>query len=621
MNIHTPSVPPVLRITETMICDVLCDPVLGARILLGEELDAFQRVRLKVSWWSPRCIDSSGFSSEKTGNMVRKALLRSLLFDGQVSAIYYPSFDAAKRIFMPPFLRIAMQSPILRAQLGRQRILGVDGKSHEEEKALKKGPACYVIDFKNGSQILLPAPGFLQDAKTQAGQRFHDLYIDEWTKIMALGSKSNDTKNPHTGIESQLLGRSTLASWNKEHPLYCNHHLFLATAEDTMHPAYHRYMVFQREVKAGNPDYALISFSYKDYSDKQARNGLTFRQFRNDKVIEDIRKANTSRSHFLQEALGIWSKNGRGFYTGESIARCYALGERMGAQVYCSRAEDPEAENALYFAGVDPARAETKKADDGAIVVLRAVPLAGITNDPHGYKLSFCYAYKVRGADAPQWSGIIHKKHRHFHFAGIMMDPLGGGAWIQPELRKTEQVIEGIRITVRPIATLEEEADIQTAADFILTIFRPKDLQVNKTWGNMSMLKMENLIDNAHVEFRDGLNMGIGFPKYVKQLPRDQTAGWSKEKFYASVLISDPKIGIGAQCMAISVATNDDGTVFLSKPSGARMFSSRIRKDFCYAAMYAYARFKVWLANNEGDLRELKDEDAVLCWGSERGRR
>jgi hypothetical protein len=610
LNIHISSTPPHLKITETMIFDFLIDPVLGVKVLFGEDLDVFQRVRLKICWWTPRVIDSSGLSSAKTTNMWWVCNLRALLMPNHRCGVYYPSFDAGKRIFTPIFLRVASQSAIYRAQVGRQRILGIDGKSHEEEKALKKGPACYVFDYKNGSQVLMPAPGFLQDAKTQAGQRFHDLYIDEWTKIMAMGEDSK-------GIDDQLIGRTTMESWNKNHPIWRNHHLFLATAEDTMHPAHHRYASFMRNVRAGDPDYSCISFNFKDYSDKPTKTGASFKErFREDLAMRDM-KANKTASGFLQEGLGIWSKNGKGWYTSEMIDRCFSIGATQGAQVYCSRGEDPEGDKALYFLGIDPARAETKKADDGALVVLRAVPLNGIVNDIHGYKLSFCYAYKVRGADAPQWSAIIHKKHQHFHFTGMLMDPLGGGSWIQPELKKVEQFINGVKVHVRPIATLEDEEGMMVMADFILAIFRPKDIRVAQTWGSMGMLKMENLIDIAHTELREAfLTSGIGFPPFVGHLPKDQTAGWSIEKRYGSVLISDRRAGMAAQLQGIFVQTNEDGTTFLSKPANARLFNSRGKKDFAYAGLYAYARFKMWLTGSQNEIGDLPEEDAAMCWGA-----
>src|SRR5690348_9302758 len=66
MNVITPAIPKRLTVTQTMMEDFLCDPVLAAKVILGLDLDAFQRCRLRYMWWIPELIDCSGFSSGKT---------------------------------------------------------------------------------------------------------------------------------------------------------------------------------------------------------------------------------------------------------------------------------------------------------------------------------------------------------------------------------------------------------------------------------------------------------------------------------------------------------------------------------------------------------------------------
>lgn len=258
VNILTPSVPKRHKITDTMIEDFLIDPVLGVTVLFGEKLDAFQGCRLKICWWVPRVMDSSGFSSAKTKNVWMVSNLRCLLMSDRVGLIAYPVFEQGKQSYWKYFAEVAGRSPIYRANIGKPRVYGLDGKSEEMGKATLKGPSCWTMDYKNGSQIMMPAVGFMQDARTMASLRINDLYPDEHTKAEAHGS---------TGIDDQLVQRATRACYNQHHPLWRNHHLFSATAEDTMHPSYDRYKSYLDEVTKGNPDYALISYSYKDYSD------------------------------------------------------------------------------------------------------------------------------------------------------------------------------------------------------------------------------------------------------------------------------------------------------------------------------------------------------------------
>jgi hypothetical protein len=231
MDIYVPSTPGHLKITQTMIEDFIIDPVLGVEVIFGYKLDAFQRVRLKICWWTPRVMDSSGFSSAKSINMWLVSNLRALLLPGHVAGVYYPNFNSGKKVYWPYFRKTALQSKIYAAQCGKERIEGIDGKSNEVAKAMDKGNSTWEYLYKNESRIMMPAPGFMQDAKSQAGMRFHDLYIDEFTKIEAVKGG---------GIDQQLIGRTTMEPYNREHPIYCAHHLFLATAEDTTHPSYER---------------------------------------------------------------------------------------------------------------------------------------------------------------------------------------------------------------------------------------------------------------------------------------------------------------------------------------------------------------------------------------------
>lgn len=603
MNILVPSIPPFLKITQTLIEDVIANPVVGAKVIMGENLDVFQRVRLKICWNTPRVMDSSGFSSAKTKNMWIVSNLRALLFPGHIGAVYYPVFMTGQLTYWKYFNEVAARAPLYRAQLGRNRLVGVDGKSGEEGKATGKGPSCWECNYKNDAQILMPAPGFLQGAKTQAGLRFNDLYVDEWTKVEAMSAESD-------GIDDQLVGRTTRHCFNKSHGIHRNHHLFLATAEDRMHPAYDRYESYRKEEQAGNPDYYTFSFCHKDYSDEPYKGDKSFRdEFREELVLKDMKK-NKSPQGYLAEGIGVWGQNGKGLYTTQMLEHCYEIGAREKAEVICSRKEDPEGLKAYYFLGVDPAKADNKKADDGALVSLRAMPLIDDAKEPSQFHLSFNWAYRVRKADAPQWSAIIHLKHRHFQFAGIGMDGGGGGIWIRPELKKTNQLIRGSNQLVRPIACLEDEADTMVMGEFILSMFKPLDIRIQQVWGDMNMRGLDNLTDLAHTEFTEGLRQGIGFPLQAKKRNPEELKKWRDEKLEAAKLVEL----IGAQLLAISVRTEDDGTTYYSK-QGARSFSSKKRKDFAYAGMIAWLRFLMWLRKGENDVA-LAKEDAALCGGN-----
>ncbi len=592
LNIHISSTPRHLKISQSMVEDFLIDPVLGATVLFKERLDEFQKARLKLCWWVPRVMDSSGFSSAKTKNLWILSNLRCLLMEDHWGYVYYQVFNTGQKAYWPYFTEVAARSPIFRAHLGNFDL----GAAKDGGKATNKGQSSWACYYKNGSKIEMPAGSFSQDSKSQAGLRTNDLYIDEWTKIEAIGSE---------GIDEQLIQRATRKCFNQNHPLWCNHQLFLATAEDTMHPAYDRYLTFLEEVRRGNPDYALLSYSFKDYSDLPFDSQRSFKQiFREEKVLKDMKK-NRSTSGYLQEGLGIWSKNGKGWYNHDVVEGCRRVGRERGIKPMVSVIDDPLYSDAKgkakvhFFLGVDPARADQKKADDGALVALRAEPrVANPGKELTNWKLDFVWAYKVRKAKVNQWSAIIHRKNLDFLLSGIEMDSQGGGQWIRPELAMDKQRIRDTDVKVRPIGCIEDEGTMSITSQFILSMFKITDAKIHKMWGHMNMRHPDNLNDTSHQEFLEALSHGVvGFPEKLSKRPKKEIEGWSQERVHANQMLDL----MAFQLTKIAVQTNNDGTTFFSN-NGARRFSSKGRKDFAYAGMYAFVAFLAWLKNaDDGD--------------------
>jgi hypothetical protein len=600
-NIYTPSLPGYLRVTQTMVEDFICDPCLGARVLFGEELDAFQRARLKLWWWVPRVMDSSGFSSAKTRCLWIVSNLRCLLIPDHVSAIYYQTFTAGQQNYWKHFLAATQSSAIFRAHIGRMNEEGTDVGG----KATLKGPSMWTCDYRNGSQVMMPAPGFLTDARTSAGFRFNDLYIDEWTKAIAGGSSA---------IDDQLIGRSTREAISKYHPLWANKNIFLATAEDSMHAGYEKYDDFVQDEAKGNPECATVSFHFKDYSDMPGPTpGNSFKDsFREDRVLADMKKGKTEAG-YLQEGFGIWSKNGRVWYSEDQMKAAQMIGASRGLRAICNRKEDREKDlkrllEVFYFLGIDPARAEHRKADDGALVILRAQPKVVWSQNPCDWWLDFVWAYKVRKADAPDWAAIIHRKEKHFDFAGLLMDPGGGGVWIQPELAKTVQHLAGGEQKVLPIACIEDEATTMVRGKFVLSMFRPTDYRIGQLYGHMNQRHPENLVDSAHTDFQEAWEKGyFGLPPKLKDIPEEEKRGWSQERQWAHLLLQV----MAKQLTKVTVLTAPDGTVAMTSRN-ARQFGAKGKKDFAYAGLYAYIRFLAWLKAQEASVR-LAPEDEAQC--------
>jgi hypothetical protein len=285
-------------------------------------------------------------------------------------------------------------------------------------------------------------------------------------------------------------------------------------------------------------------------------------------------------------------------------------------KVITSAAEDAAAqdakrrENVFFFLGADPAPAANKKSDDGALVTLRAEPLVENPIHVKDWRLDFVWAYKVRAADGPTWSGLIHRKHQHFRYSAICMDYLGGGQWVRPELAKKTQKFRDVEFQVTPIACIEDEATMVNA-EFILFMFSRGDSKIQKLWGDMVMRGEANLPDKAHQEFLEAFHVGaIGLPQKTSTLDPKTVDGWSEERRWAAKMIEL----MASQLTNISVRTEDNGETYYDK-NGARSFSAKGRKDFAYAGMYAFTAFLSWFRSRGEDDFAPKAEDAAMCSG------
>lgn len=618
MDILVPGQPKRLRVTEGMIEDLLFDPVMAAKVIMGVEMDVFQQNRIRYNWWVPMTLDSSGVSSGKTmiGAWVY-AQLRAILLSDQVVGVYFPTFQQGKDTFWTYYDRI--RHPLFEAQIG---YVGDEGES--EGKARTKGPACFICRFRNGSRVEMPAPSILMDAETQASRRYNTLVVDEVSKVVAM---SRDA------LDRQLIGRVTRPSWNQHHPIWGNHVKLMSTAEDMLHPAADTYRDFLSAMKRGDPDWHAYSYSFKDSSGLRLGDGRTFREvIRNERMmkLQKVKLQRQSAAKWLQEGLGIWAQSNVGWFTREAVLRCVEKGRAMGLEPAVNRREIGREDRGLrvenggdgrpssilpppssllhlpssalethHFLGVDPALAIGPKSDDGAMVALRA---AGRVPEPSDnlsdWDLAFEYARIVRRHSIRQWSGLIHKKDADFGFDGILMDngAAGGGPAIMQELAKSRQVMEvdgrEAEVEVTPILCQDAMA---VKGKYILVMFRRGGkVGIEQLWpGEKGDDTLKDRAFTAFKEAVDGTEFAIPVP--FNQRKREETQGWSEEKVWASKCLHQ----MVEQMLAIRVAMEEEQERFLLTARGARVFTSSMKDDLMFAGMLAYVRFLIWLRSYE----------------------
>jgi hypothetical protein len=328
LSIHAPSTPRHLRITQTMVEDFLIDPVLGVKVIWGLEMDDFQKSRLRTYWWIPNVIDSSGVGTGKTLTFWLFMNLRALIIPDQKALVMYQRFQSGKDQFWPYYRAMKTRSRLFEAQLGKVDLLG-----EKEGKDNSQGASCYIQYFKNDSEVRMPAPDWMQGAEGQKGTDINVLGVDEWTLAEAAGAKQDGrTGTAEGGINKQLLSRVRRSSYNQHHPLWGNHRVFMASAESPSHPAYKRYKAFQKRIAAGDPHYALISYSYRDYSHRICHTGKSFRdEFRNETMLQNLRSELTP-AEYKRQALGLWERETAGWYSEAAMQRCVAYGTSLGLQ-------------------------------------------------------------------------------------------------------------------------------------------------------------------------------------------------------------------------------------------------------------------------------------------------
>ena len=320
----------MLRISPMHREHLLGDPVYAARTLLSIQFDAFQAFAFRIGWFVPNVIDESGFGTGKSLRIWAKHALRCVLMEGQWTYAYYQTFQAGKSIFWPYFRSAFARNKIFQAHLGK-----VDFEGEKDGKDNTLGQ-CYTQHYKNGSQCQMGAPNWLQNAVGQAGFTLNFASLDEWTKIEAMGKRKDLTHdamgNVVGGIDQQIYGRLRKENFNQFHPLWGNHILFSATAESTNHPSQARINSFKQEIKDGNPNFAIISFSFKDVSSRRSHTGKPFKDQIIDWSAVTRMKGKFSRSHFKRECLGIRSRETKGWYSEEDLQRCIATGIANGLE-------------------------------------------------------------------------------------------------------------------------------------------------------------------------------------------------------------------------------------------------------------------------------------------------
>ena len=562
------------------------DPVMALYCITGMELDSFQMARLRLYWFVPHKVDSSGWGTGKTVCEWGYAILRAVLIPGQQIGVYYPIFQTGKDTWWKYFSDI--RHPVLEAQYRP--------KKHEW-----KDPGSWRCEFKNGSMIQLPAPGFLSDSKSQASRTFNTMIIGEYTQAAAMGE----------GVD-ELIGRVRGPNFNKAHPIWANHTLLSAHAESPTHPAYRYYKgvrdcVLGKHTRTEQHTNGTFTASFMDWSDRATR-GSTFRKLYRDDAQINKTKRSSSKDQIRRVLLGLWSMDGKGWYAADMIKTVL----RSVIRPQCVRKLREE----IFVLGQDIAPGQSGKADSSASFVWRVVEVAKMedcteTVDGHYFHISARFCHQMKNVDAGQTSGFIHGLHRAFGFAAIVIDmgAGGGGPWVYKELIKPRQLIFNEWCEVTPLC-MRTEPNMEGKEAIVVPFKRSSDLDV--LWPAKFQQGDEGIIEAAHRTLKEGFEaQEFEWPQLKENRDPADFGSMSHDEQWAQIHLDTA----WRQATGVRVKVHPDGTPMLSG-RGFYRFEAQgaAKKDAIYAGMYGYAGVKLVLKNLVGDAQAYED-DVVMAGG------
>jgi hypothetical protein len=612
-----------MQLKQSELEAFLLDPVLAAWAIMNIELDVFQQARLRLYWFVPEVVDSSGTSSGKTICQFIYINLRCILIPDHVAAVYFPVFQTGKDEFWETYFpRFMEQGKVFREQF----------YFHHNKYGEHKFPGAWVMDYKNASRLIMPAPNFEKDAETQASRRFNTLMVDEWLRAEGMGD----------AISRQLVERTTRQSFNQNHPIWCNHLKFLGHAESPSHKGYaNRVKPYKRQVLDGSQRHALITFNYLDWTPPFAK------KYRVDSIIRS-QQVTLTADQFERQMLGIWTRDGAAYYSEMTLHRnCRREVVPMMGRQY---------ENEYNFLGFDVAQSTSGRADYTTAVNYRIVevndelkrevdrknkenaqrstpnaqrptelqvPAVTFVHENRKYNASFPFATRFKSQDAAAIAGYIHWLHSIFGYSRIVLDPRGGGLFVYGQLVKPRALVHGQMQPVMPLCTIFEPI---TADKQPIVSFFQRGGELDQAIQPQFLRAEEGFIEAWHQKYREGWEAGAHHwslaledrnpaevggrtpnaqrPTPNAQWQRAEGGGWTRDQVIAQRILD---IGL-KELASVRQLTKDD--MPLTSKAGFRMFEARGKKDVAYGSLYAFAAGQLWL-KQMGSMEE--SEAAAAC--------
>lgn len=564
------------EVTASMIEDMLFNPILAGKVLLGLRIPPHEELRILMMWTYYFTMDDSGFSTGKSYTYAIVSALRSILMPNRIGGILSGTFRQGKLIFQN-YDRWYQHNKIFRSCV----------KFSQGKPKLIHGAEAWEAYFRGGSTVRVLPPSFMQDSVRLRSERWNDLYADEWPIF-----------GNFKALTSTILGRVTQANKHSKCWVRQNHIHLAGTPGFTHDAAYKFVKQIQSVIQGGSPDHHRFTVNYRHIPKTSQWEDLV-----NRKVIFSMQTMNPP-GIVQSEVDGLWSTDSLSYYNAsllESIKLRIA-----SVQILTGRTHVDD----IFIAAFDTARGRQQKGkntgDDFALAVLR-IPVSQNRKRPE-----LCFMIRKNNVTAEQMAGMIHQYHKAFGFSMLAYDPGGGGMFVRDELRKQEQLILNERVSVYPITEMGDTTG--TIGDMILVPFRRSTYQINLLWGKMGSDSV--LVNRMHQNMRLGLGsnkiafplpwkgwLTIGAGKWdvdMKRLYLNKSTGLpERERIRAEIDLAI------SQLVLVDVERDENGEPKIDQ-HGMYKFKSAFKKDSAYSLVYAYVLYLAYQHLGGGEAKSDK---------------
>lgn len=563
-------------VTAAMVEDMLFDPILAAKVLLGVRLPPHEELRVLWMWTKQFTCDDSGFSTGKSWTLALVSALRSILMPHRVSGIISKSFRQGKNLFSN-FDRWYLTSKIFRSCIQHK-----NGKSrlvHDSE--------VWRAHFRGGSEIRVLPPNWLQDAEQIRGERWNDGYFDEWT-VFGNFKAFNNT----------VIGRVTNINHFPNCPVRQNHIHLASTTNFKHHPSYKMVENIDHQIAIGNKDYSRFTCNYRHIPDTPQ-----WRWMVNRKVIYHMQTHNP-KGVVESEIDGRWSDSSGSYYSSFYISKV-----RRSYEPYFKRTNQLD----IFIGAFDTARGGTttdisKSGDDFSLSFFRMVP-----GEWHPHHALTVRKYKVTDT---QMSGIVHKWQDRLGSNVYIFDPGGGGLFVRDKLKLSEQLIEGEKQKVVPLTSMGDISGVLGLP--IVYPFSRAETVFKQMWGKMQSDSI--LINRAHKEFRAAIESGrvtlfgewAGWECEGSGWNVTSKRNWLNQNYSAlseeDLIRAEMDLAV-SQLIQVDVERDENKMPKLDS-YGQYKFESKVKKDSAYSLLYAYVGCLLYQElNRQGITFNLEDDN------------